>query len=176
MRGVAEFKPEQLETVRETLRTAIRASIDEKIELKSAGRKPYPQQAAAVKPPPPEYNKFEEVFMSDEGYGKYIKDANGKIVSDENSIKKALYYLPGLDDFSYRVKDGKHELYGEYDGESGDEFTLIAAENGADFANLLLEKSRQYSMTSNGMYNTGEKQKAYAGKKKSGGKKKLPGT
>ena len=163
MRGVAEFKPEQEETVREALRTAIRASIDEKIELKSAGRKSIPTVTAPK--PPIEYNKFEKVFMSDEGYGKHIKDANGKIVSDEKSIKEALYYLPGLDDFSYRVEDGKHELYGEYDGESGGEFTLIAAENGADFANLLLEKSRQYSMKGNGMYDTGEKQRQYAGKK-----------
>lgn len=163
-RGVPEFKPEQEEIVKDTLRTAMRASIDEKHKVTAISRKPYPQRAAATKPPI-EYNKFEKVFMSDEGYGKYIKDANGKIVSDEKSIKKALDYLPGLDDFSYRVKDGKHELYGEYDGESGGEFTLIAAENGADFANLLLEKSRQYSMKGNGMYNTGEKQRQYAGKK-----------
>ncbi len=174
-RGVPEFKPEQEEIVKDTLRTAMRASIDEKHKVTAISRKPYPPTGPAPKTPPIEYNKFEEVFMSDEGYGQYIKDANGKIVSDEKSIEKALYSLPGLDDFSYRVEDGKHELYGEYDGESGGEFTLIAAENGAEFAELMLLQSLEYSIGSDGIYNTEGKQKAYAGKKQSnsgGGKKK----
>jgi hypothetical protein len=159
-RGVYEFKPEQKKIVEETLKTAMRASIDEKHEVNATSRKQYPPTGPAAKTPPIEYRKFNDAFM--EEYGKKIKNAYGNVFSDEASIRSAKGKLPGLGGFTYRVKDGVHELY---TGSGKEEYIWKSSEYGPEFAELMLLQSLEYSIGSDGIYNTGEKQKAYAGKK-----------
>lgn len=158
IRGVAEFKPEQEETVREALRTAIRASIDEKIELKSAGRKSIPTVTAPK--PPIEYRKFRDAFIED--YGKNIKDANGNFFSNEADIRRAKGKLPGLGGFTYRFEGGVHELY---TGSGKEKHVWKSSEDAATFAEQMLLQSLEYSQGSDGIYNTEGKQNNYAGKK-----------
>lgn len=159
MRGVAEFKPEQIETVRKTLETAIQASIDEKIERTSAGRRSMPKVTAA-KTPPIEYNKFEEVFNEKEG--KKIEGAKGVA-----AINKALRNMEGMRGVKYRIDDNMQQVYFT-DSESERDKILFEVKEGVDITEDLLNRARQRAVMKDGPLYTLEKQNTYAGKKKSG--------
>jgi hypothetical protein len=167
-RGVYEFKPEQKKIVEETLKTAMRASIDEKHEVNATSRKPYPPTGPAPKPLPPEYNNFEEVFNEKEG--KKIRGAKGV-----TAINYALGDMAGMRGVKYRINDDMQQVY-YTDSESLKDKILFEVEVGVDITENLLNRARQRAVMKDGPLYTLEKQKTYAGKKKSGGKKKLPGT
>ncbi len=163
-RGVPVFKKGQREEVENTLRTAIRASIDEKNQIKATSRKPYPQRAAATKPPAKEDAVFEAQFNIRES--KKLKNAQGQWISGEAEIRKALTELPGLYGRKYRVEDGLQQVY--YIGEDGKEVIEVETEEGGNIAELLLNVSRNNSMLEGGQYSDAASRKTYAGKKKSG--------
>jgi len=164
MRGVAEFKPEQEETVREALRTAIRASIDEKIELKSAGRRPYAPTGPAAKPPTPEYELFEKTFNEREG-----KKMQG--VKGEAAINSAMRNLPGMRGVKYRIDDGMQQVY-YVDSGTDEEVPVFEVEEGIDITQDIVNVARIRATQKDGELSGISLQNAYAGKKKSGGKKK----